>query len=47
MKGTDVAFNDVKARSVRIELNEVTGTFYGMKVAGLAEVEVLARGEAP
>lgn len=47
VKGTDVAFNDVKARVVRVELDDVAGTFYGMKVAGLAEIEVIARGEAP
>lgn len=45
--GTDVPFGDVKARAVRIELDDVAGTFYGMHVAGLAEIEVLARGEAP
>lgn len=45
--GTDVATGDVMARVVRVELDEVDGTFYGMKVAGLAEIEVIARGEAP
>jgi WD40-like Beta Propeller Repeat len=44
--GTEVAFADVKARVVRVELNSVTGTFYGMHIASLAEVEVVARGEA-
>jgi len=39
--GTDVAFNDVKARVVRIEFTSVNGS-----TAGLAEVEVIARGEA-
>jgi hypothetical protein len=44
--GTDVAFTDVKARVVRITLDSVTGTFYGMRIASLAEIEVVARGEA-
>lgn len=46
-KGTDVPIGDVKARVVRVELDEVAGTFNGMKVAGIAEIEVIARGEAP
>jgi hypothetical protein len=39
--GTNVAFNDVMARVVRIEFNSVNGS-----TAGLGEVEVIARGEA-
>jgi hypothetical protein len=39
--GTDVSFNDVRARVVRIEFTSVSGS-----TAGLAEVEVIARGEA-
>ena len=39
--GTDVHFDDVRARVVRIEFNGVYGS-----TAGLAEVEVIARGEA-
>ena len=39
--GTDISFSDVQARVVRIEFDAVTGN-----VAGLAEVEVIARGEA-
>lgn len=46
VSGTDVNFADVKARVVRIEITGVTGTFYGSRVASLAEVEVIARGEA-
>jgi hypothetical protein len=46
VSGTDVAFSDVKARVVRIDITGVTGTFYGSKLASLAEVEVIARGEA-
>ena len=45
--GTDVAFADVRARVVRVEITGVSGTFYGAQVAGLAEIEVIARGEAP
>jgi hypothetical protein len=39
--GTDVSFNDVRARVVRIEFTSVNGS-----AAGLGEVEVIARGEA-
>lgn len=39
--GTNVPFADVRARVVRIEFSSVTGN-----TAGLAEVEVVARGEA-
>jgi hypothetical protein len=38
--GTDVAFNSVLARSIRIEFNSVNGS-----AAGLGEVEIIARGE--
>lgn len=44
--GTDVAFADVVARRVRVDLDDVSGTFYGLSIASLAEVEVIARGEA-
>lgn len=45
LDGTDVAFADVRARVVRVELLDVDGTFYGSAAAGLAEIEVIARGE--
>jgi hypothetical protein len=41
VNGTDVSFAEVKVWAIRIELSSVSGT-----VAGLAEVEVIARGEA-
>ena len=47
VSGTDVPFADVKARVVRVALDQVTGTFYGIRLASLAEIEVIARGEAP
>jgi hypothetical protein len=47
VSGANINFNDVRARVVRVEINSVSGTFYGMKVASLAEIEVIARGEAP
>jgi hypothetical protein len=47
VSGTDVSFADVKVRVVRVELSQVTGTFYGARVASLGEIEVIARGEAP
>lgn len=43
--GTDVSFSDVTARVVRVEIDDVTGTFYGAESAGLAEIEVIARGQ--
>ncbi len=46
VEGTDVPFADLRARSVRINLDSVTGRFYGIQLAALAEVEVIARGEA-
>lgn len=42
--GTDAPFDDVPARAVRVDIDEVDGTFYGAKVASLAEVEVIASG---
>jgi hypothetical protein len=44
--GTDVGFADVAARRVRVEILGVTGTFDGAAAAGLAEVEVIAKGLA-
>jgi hypothetical protein len=46
VSGTDVPFSDLKVRVVRVELDSVAGTFYGAPAAGLAEIEVIARGEA-
>lgn len=46
VSGTDVTFAEVKAGVVRVEISSVTGTFYGAKAASLAEIEVIARGEA-
>lgn len=43
--GTGVNFNDVRARVVRIDLDDVSGAFYGLQIASLAEVEVIARGD--
>jgi hypothetical protein len=42
-----VPFAKVRARAVRVRIDDVSGTFYGMRVASLAEIEVIARGEAP
>jgi hypothetical protein len=44
--GTDVNFSELQVRVVRIEIDDISGTFYGMAIASLAEVEVIARGEA-
>jgi hypothetical protein len=43
--GTDVAFSDVPGvRSVRVEIGETSGTFYGIRLASLAEIEVVGSG---
>ncbi|MCL4872125.1 MAG: PD40 domain-containing protein [Anaerolineae bacterium] len=47
VSGTNVNFNDVTGvRVVRVEITSMSGTFYGMQVASIAEIEVIARGEA-
>jgi hypothetical protein len=33
------------ARVVRVEIGNVTGTFYGARTASLAEIEVIASGD--
>jgi hypothetical protein len=45
--GTDVNFNEVQVRVVRVLLDSISGTFVGSRVAGLAEIEVIARGVNP
>ncbi len=45
--GTDVDFDDTVARVVMVEINDVTGLFFGKPAASLGEIEVIARGEAP
>jgi hypothetical protein len=47
VSGTDVNFNDIRARVVQVNIAGMTGTFYGANVAGIAEIEVIARAEAP
>jgi hypothetical protein len=44
--GVNVSFDDLQARTVRVEINSVSGLLQGDVVASLAEVEVIARGEA-
>lgn len=47
VSGTNVNFSDVTGvRVVRVEITSMSGTFYGMHVASLGEIEVIARGEA-
>ena len=46
VNGTDVLFADIKAQAVRVVVDEISGTFEALTVASLAEVEVIARGEA-
>jgi hypothetical protein len=47
VSGTDAAFADVVARVVEVRIDDVSGTFYGLAISSLAEIEVVARGEAP
>jgi hypothetical protein len=41
--GTDLRFDEVTARTVRIEFVDVSGTFNGASVAALNEIEVIGR----
>lgn len=43
--GTDVAFNDVRVRAIRVEITGATGRVFGAQAVSLAEIEVIARGE--
>ncbi|HRC84320.1 MAG TPA: hypothetical protein PK413_01780 [Thermoanaerobaculia bacterium] len=45
VSGTPVPFADVLARVVEVRVDNITGTFYGMAIASVAEVEVIAKGE--
>jgi hypothetical protein len=46
VSGTDVTFaTPTVARVVRIDIGATTGTFYGARVASLAEIEVIASGD--
>lgn len=44
VEGTDVSFPDVTAQAVRVRIDDISGTFFGLTLASLAEVEVIARG---
>jgi hypothetical protein len=44
--GTDISFDDIVTRIVRVEFTQMKGKFYGASVAALNEIEVIARGEA-
>ncbi len=46
VSGTDIPFSDVLVRAVKVEINDVSGRLGGDRVASLAEIEVIARGEA-
>jgi hypothetical protein len=47
VSGTNVNFADVTARVIRVEINSVSGRLFGMQVASLGEIEVIAKGEVP
>jgi hypothetical protein len=43
--GTDVAFTDVAGVvAVKVDIDNISGTFYGAKAASLAEIEVIGHG---
>lgn len=42
--GTTVKLPRTRIRAVRVDVDAVTGTFYGFRLAGLAEIEVIGRG---
>ncbi|MDW8394591.1 MAG: T9SS type A sorting domain-containing protein, partial [Chitinophagales bacterium] len=44
-QGAAVNFNNVVAQSVRVKINKVSGTYYGLQVSGLGEIEVIASGK--
>jgi hypothetical protein len=45
--GTNAHFDDPRVQSIRVYLDNVSGTFMGLEVASLAEIEVIARGVEP
>lgn len=45
VRGTVALFKYIRCNGVRVNLDSVTGTFYGSHLAALAEVEVVAKGE--
>ena len=45
VSGTDIAFDDVKARAVKVVIDDITGLFNELPLASLAEIEVIARGK--
>ena len=47
VNGTNVHFDDIRVRTVRVYIDNVSGTFMGNQVASLAEVEVIAKGVDP
>lgn len=45
VNGTDVTFSDVPGVvAVKVDIDEIIGTFYGLQVASLAEIEVVGHG---
>lgn len=45
VNGSEVTFTDVPGVvAVEVDIDEITGTFYGLRVASLAEIEVVGHG---
>jgi hypothetical protein len=45
--GTGLPFSETRIRAVRVRIDGMSGTFYGLRVASIAEIEVIGKGEAP
>ena len=44
VEGTDILFDDVPCRAVRVTVTSVSGKHSGFDAVGLSELEVIARG---
>jgi hypothetical protein len=47
VSGTDVQFADIVVRVIRVQIDSASGTFDGLHVVGLSEIEVIASGLVP
>jgi hypothetical protein len=43
--GTEIAFADLVVRTLVVQIDEISGSFYGAAVASIAEIEDVRRGE--
>jgi hypothetical protein len=47
VSGTGVQFADIVVRVIRVQIDSASGTFDGLHVVGLSEIEVIASGLVP